>query len=110
MARVVVISNNKQSQRKVDQANRGSRIRAYQGTAAQWADSGRWVSVKSSNVSKIMYDRPRKRLYVMFRGGDTYYYSVPKVTGMAMFNTFSMGKFVWAMRRRGIVGIKVTED
>ncbi len=111
MARVVVISDNKQSQRRVDRANRGTKIRSYQGTAKQWSESGKWVTVKSSNVHKIRYDRHQKRLYVKFLGGSVYQYDgVARNTAEAMFMAPSLGKFVWRRLRGRFPYQKVDED
>lgn len=74
-----------------------------------WINSKAWVPVKSSNVSQIMYDRPRKRLYVRFKGGGEYFYAnVTVLRAKQFFQTGSMGKEVWKLRRTGYAGYRVT--
>ena len=61
----------------------------------EWADSGEWVSVTSSNVAGIAYKKHGKTLYVEFKSGAIYSYKgVLSVTAQDMFNSSSMGKFV----------------
>lgn len=65
-------------------------------TADEWAESGRWVRVKSSNVNGIAYDRKNSTLMVGFKDGSLYSYDgVPEVIAKGMFTASSMGKFVW---------------
>lgn len=72
-------------------------------TPKDWVESGARVRVHSSNVAAIRYDRPNQILYVQFRvkgvitpDGALYrYFDVHPMTARAMFNTSSMGKFVW---------------
>lgn len=112
MPRIVVIrEGGKMRQRDIDRANRGSRIRSYQGTAAMWASSGRWVTVKSSHVAAIKYDKHRKRMHVRFKDGDEgYYVNVLRATAEAFFMAPSMGKRVWKFRRAGWLWVANSED
>lgn len=69
-------------------------------TADEWAESGRWVEVESSNVKGIAY--VGGQLFVEFKGGSIYSYDVQPTYAKQMFYSTSMGKFVWKMRRAGI--------
>lgn len=71
-------------------------------TADEWAESGRWVRMKSSNVSGIAYDRKNNTLMVGFKDGSLYKYSnVPEVIAKGMFAADSAGRYVWrALRDR----------
>lgn len=73
--------------------------------ADEWAESGDWVGVSSSNVDRIRYDADRKYLFVAFKSkrskrgkryrGHIYFYSgVSEGTAKAMFRTGSPGRFV----------------
>lgn len=74
--------------------------RRHQLDADDWASLGRWVNVKSSNVGAIKYDWDLRRLYVQFKNGSVYSYEgVHPVTARNMFNSASMGKFVWQRLR-----------
>lgn len=66
-----------------------------------WAFSGKWVLVKSSNVSGIAYDARERNLFVQFHGsgkrgtGAVYkYYGVPVLVAKDFFRASSMGRFV----------------
>lgn len=60
-----------------------------------WAEEGRWVSVSSSWVKGIRYDRINKRLFVEYKSGVVCLYNgIASVTAKNMFNAGSMGKFV----------------
>ena len=111
MPRIITIKGGKQSQRGVARATTkaGSKVdKRVQSTPLQWLYSGKWAGVISSNVKAIKYDRPAMRLYVRFKDGSVYFYpSTTWQTARAMFNCPSMGKFVWRIRRAGIVGVKV---
>lgn len=66
----------------------------------QWIDSGRWVNVKSSNVGSIRYEKDISALVVQFLDGAIYRYEqVPHKVAQDMFNTSSMGRFVWQRLR-----------
>jgi hypothetical protein len=72
--------------------------------ASAWIRTGKWVNVRSSNVKSIQYDFVTKTLHVEFKdkagGGRVYaYWNVPQFTAKAMFNSPSMGKFVWKRLR-----------
>ena len=70
-------------------------------TSDQWAESGRWVGVSSSNVRGIRYDEGNERLFVEFKSRAVYAYEgVQPATAEAMFRASSMGRFVW-QRLRG---------
>lgn len=72
-------------------------------TEKDWAESGLRVRVHSSNVAAIRYDKPNQILYVQFRvkgvitsDGALYrYFGVHPATAKSMYNTISMGRFVW---------------
>lgn len=65
-------------------------------TADEWAATGRWVRVKSSNVQSISYDRKEATLLVAFKNGSTYAYgNVPEMVAKGMFAASSMGKYIW---------------
>lgn len=75
--------------------------------AEDWVKTGRWVLVKSSNVRRIRYEKAAQKLWVQFKTGTPYYYpSITTRQAKQMFHAASMGKFVWALRRKGYVGIK----
>jgi len=82
-------------------------LRSGFSSADKWMKSGTWILVKSSNVKMILYDLPAQKLYVEFLNHSRYWYSVPPATARKMFNSGSMGKFVWSMRRANIKGVKV---
>ncbi len=73
--------------------------------ALDWAKTGKWVRVISSNVKGIKYDKANQTLYVQFKGykgaADPIYayYDVAIATARSMFNSSSMGGFVWAKLR-----------
>ncbi len=72
-----------------------------------WIKSGKWVKVKSSNVAEICYEKSTKRLHVKFLGGQQGYYNqVPPRIAEAMYNSSSMGKFVWRRLRDKFPWIK----
>ena len=69
--------------------------------ADDWVDSGRWVRVSSSNVSAIMFDKLRERIYVeflpskKFPAGSVYFYlSCPAQLAKDLFNAGSIGIFL----------------
>ena len=65
-----------------------------------WAESGDWAEVYSSNVARIAYHWARTSLLVWFRSGRLYvYYGVSPEAAKEMFNSSSMGKYVWKLRR-----------
>ena len=72
-------------------------------TPKDWVDTGAQVYVHSSNVAAIRYDKSNRVLYVQFRvkgniepSGALYrYYDVHPATARSMYQTASMGKFVW---------------
>lgn len=77
---------------KVDQRHRVD--------ATDWAETGVWVRVKSSNVQSISYQKSFEYLYVEFRGGSVYRYdNVPLRVAKNMFRAGSMGKYVWRKLR-----------
>lgn len=72
--------------------------------ADSWLDTGKWVNVKSSNVSAIAYNSDTEQLFVEFGVGNKpkSYYMYPGVNrGMAkrFFNSPSFGKAIWKMFR-----------
>lgn len=76
-------------------------------TAQEWAQTGAWVRMRSSNVSEIRYDKANQRLWVHFKSGASYRYdSMPIETAKAAFNASSIGKFIWLLRRSGFVGVR----
>lgn len=82
------------TQPKVDQRHKTD--------ADEWAVSGVWVKVRSSNVSGIMYDMDKQELHVTFNSGGEYVYlGVHPVTAKAMFASGSMGRFVHGVLIRG---------
>lgn len=77
--------------------------------AADWIKRGLEMRVKSSDVRSIRYVKAAQHLYVRFLSGDLYVYrnvTVQKAT--SFFNAASFGKAVWALRRAGWKGYKVT--
>lgn len=87
-----------------------SRVYKHQQSAPQeWVDSGARVRVRSSNVLAIRYDKPNQILYVEFKkhlkgknkntdgvAGKLYrYFGVHPLTAKSMYQSASMGKFVW---------------
>ena len=70
--------------------------------------SGKWVRVSSSNVASIRYDNDNHVMWVRFLNGQIYYYSdvLPSIA-RRFFMSASKGKFIWALRRSGYVGVKV---
>lgn len=72
----------------------------HQIDAYGWAESGRWVTVKSSNVAGIAYRLSEKRLFVEFKDGSVYAYeNVAESVAKGMFSAGSMGKYVWSHLR-----------
>jgi len=73
-------------------------------SAEEWAESGRWVAVKSSNVAGISYNSEARQLFIEFKGGAVYvYFGRDKAFAKSMFGCSSMGKFVWRnLRRKGV--------
>jgi hypothetical protein len=70
-------------------------------TAAEWIGASKWVGVKSSNVSAIMYFTPTKRLYVEFlpskkfpQGSVYFYKNVPAEVAKGLFEAESIGKYL----------------
>lgn len=71
-------------------------------TADQWAASGVYADVQSSNVMGISYDIKTQTLYVEFLGPKQArvntslyeYYNVPEQVAKDMFNASSKGAFV----------------
>lgn len=64
-------------------------------SAEEFATSGRWVLVKSSNVRRIVYNRSRQELRVEFKNGAIYRYDgVPKRIAREMFTASSLGRYV----------------
>jgi len=81
-------------------------------TADEWAVSGNWVNVISSNVKAIRYDQGNRVLWVRFDGKgkpdpEYYYDNFPQTLAESMYNCGSMGEFVWYIRKMGHKGIKV---
>jgi hypothetical protein len=66
-------------------------------SAYHWLESREWAEVNSSNVAAIRWDG--SRLVVRFNNNRVYAYSVTRDIAARMFNTTSMGKFVWFLRR-----------
>jgi len=65
--------------------------------ADQWADSGRWVLVKSSWLTGVAYAKRAQHLYVEFKDGATIYYPNVKPTeAKGLFRAPSLGKHIWA--------------
>lgn len=74
--------------------------RRHRVDADQWAETGVWVMVKSSNVKAISYQKAFEYLYVEFKQGSVYRYdNVPLRTAKDMFRVGSKGKFVWRRLR-----------
>lgn len=77
-------------------------------TADEWVENPTWVSVYSSNVSAIRYEKNIRRLLVRFGDGSLYKYDqVGPTIAANMYNCTSMGKFVWWLRRNGYKGVKI---
>ncbi len=75
--------------------------------ADTFVKSGKWVSVKSSNVKRFKFEKVAQRLWVQFLSNVTYHYnSVDVPTAKKFFRAASYGKAVWWLRRNGYVGIK----
>ncbi len=110
MGRIATIVEGQVQARGVAKATTkpGSKVdKRSQAGAPAWAKSGRWVNVVSSNVRSIKYDKAAKVLWVRFKEGATYHYNgVSQQLAVSMFNSASMGKFVWRLRRAGYVGVK----
>lgn len=78
-------------------------------TADEWVASNQWVSVNSSNAEAIRYDASRRELFVRFKGGRAWRYdNLPPSLAASMYNSDSIGKFVWHIRKMGHKGIEVT--
>lgn len=107
MGRIVTISDGKTVKRGVAKATTrpGSKVdKRVQVGAPEWARSGRWVRVVSSNVSHIKYDKPRKTMWVRFKSGAEYACpDFPYQTAVAYFNASSMGQYHWKLRKQGYV-------
>ena len=106
MARIPTIVGGRERPGAIGKVSPGPKVdKRHRGGSLDWAESGRWVNVKSSNVSAIKYDRQRKHLYVRFHGNSEYRYrGVARNTAESMFTAVSMGKFVWhVLRKRGLV-------
>jgi hypothetical protein len=60
-----------------------------------WVNSGEWVSVSSSYVSAIRYNKEDRTLSVKFnKGGAVLYRNIQPQTAVNMFSSSSMGKFM----------------
>lgn len=83
-------------------ADSSSRVhRVHKLDAKGWYESGRWVNVTSSNVKGIMYDKKKSYLYVEFKSNAIYVYrDIDYRIAKNMFNSTSMGKFVWYVLRK----------
>src|SRR5260370_40269466 len=68
--------------------------RSFTLNAKEWAQSSRWVWVKSSWVRGIMYSQMFKHLYVEFNSGAVCRYATSEGMAKSMFNAPSIGKFV----------------
>jgi hypothetical protein len=72
--------------------------------SACWAEVGEWAVVNSSNVAAIAYNKKAQELYVEFLGkgkvNPIYRYSGVSVsTARDMFDSSSVGSFVWKVLR-----------
>lgn len=78
------------------------------GSPDLWVNGGYWINVKSSNVAAVMYDKPKRMLWVRFKGGSTYsYYNVSPVRARKFFLTGSFGHEVWELRWAGYRAARV---
>lgn len=75
--------------------------------ATEWAKSGRWVHVHSSNVASIAFNSEAKQLFVQFGGSakgvpqPVYcYFGIDPHKAKSMFNSSSLGRWVWKELRR----------
>jgi hypothetical protein len=86
---------------KVVKAAGGQKVwKQHKTTAAEWAKKGEWVRVKSSNVKAISYDYLKHIMKVRFKSNAEYhYYHCPVGLARSFFNSASMGRFVWKIRR-----------
>jgi len=77
----------------------------HQVNAKEWAESGKWVRVHSSNVAGISYKKDFSRLYVEFKGkkGSSpvvyQYEGVSQATAKALFSASSVGRAHWKLIR-----------
>ena len=73
-------------------------------TEETWIESGGdWVSVISSNVKAIRYEKDKLNLYIQFTSGRQYvYYRTTDFLAKQAFVASSAGQHVWAMRRRDL--------
>jgi hypothetical protein len=71
--------------------------------AWQWAASGQWVHLASSNVTAIRYIEDARILEVEFHGGGVQafysYFAVPPEVAVGFYNADSPGRYVWRVLR-----------
>lgn len=65
-------------------------------SAEEWAATGRWAQVVSSDVQAIRYEAGHRHLHVIFRRGHREYLYPEVDPGLAksMYHAASMGRFV----------------
>jgi hypothetical protein len=70
------------------------------GAGDEWALSGEWLHLASSNVDAIRYDWDHRVLDVAFLSGAIYqYFEIPPDVAEAFSRTSSPGRWVWRVLR-----------
>ena len=83
-------------------------------SAQEWAESGEWAKVVSSNVAAIRFDVKTNDLWVEFDGqgrrpNSVYVYSdVGLSRAKDMYMCSSMGRFVHQLKKSGFVGARIS--